>query len=131
MDFDNIMQIIITSVVLPLLAWGVSKAIEYGNSKIKFVNNANIQNLLLSASDELERAVQLAVTEVGVTYVDALKLEGKLTKEQISTANDLALTKTKKIMSDSGIAVLEKAKVDIEAFVKALIEENLKFDKGE
>ena len=131
MEFDNIMQIIITSVVLPLLAWGVSKAIEYGNSKIKFVNNANIQNLLLSASDELERAVQLAVTEVGVTYVDALKIEGKLTKDQISTANDLALTKTKKIMSDAGIVVLEKAKVDIEAYVKALIEETLKFDKGE
>jgi hypothetical protein len=34
-------------------------------------------------------------------------------------------------MSDAGIVVLEKAKVDIEAYVKALIEETLKFDKGE
>lgn len=131
MNFDEILTIVITSVVLPLLAWGIKKFTSYLDSKIKFVENEKAQRMLESALLEMERAVELSVNEIGSTFVDGLKKDGKFTKDEAIKASELAISKTKEIMTNAGIEVIEKAKIDFASYAKALIEENLKYSKGE
>lgn len=126
---DLMLQIIISAVILPLLAWGVSKFTQYLDSKILLNKNENLQKLLFNATDELERAVNLAVTEVGEVFVKEIKKDGVFGAKEARVASDMALEKTKAIMSDASMNVLTTAKVDIEAMVKALIEENVVVEK--
>lgn len=129
MNFDEIITIVITSVVLPLLAWGIKKFTSYLDSKIDLVKNENAHRLLNSALGEMERAVELSVAEIGSTFVDGLKKEGKFTKEEAIKASEMAIEKTKGIMTNAGIEIIKDAKIDFETYIKALIEENLIYNK--
>ena len=131
MDTDLIFQIIITSVVVPLLVYGVSLFKGYINERIATMKDQRLAKALLSATAELERAAMLAVNEVEETFVKALKAKGKFTAEDAKIAASKALTQTKKIMSDSGMKIITDAAVDIEAYIKSLIEENVVINKPE
>ena len=93
------------------------------------MKNESLANALLSANEELERAVTLAVNEVGETFVKALKAEGKFTAEEAEKAASDAFAKTKEIMSASGTKIIEDAGTNIETYIKSLIEENVVFNK--
>lgn len=126
---DLLLQVIITAVILPLLAWATAKAIACLDSKIDFIKNQNLQMSLRSANDELERAVNLSVTEVGEIFVKSLKKEGEWNDKEATKAVGMAIDRTKQIMSDAGTKVLEDAQVSIKASVLSLIETNVKEDK--
>lgn len=126
---DLVLQIIITAVLLPLLAWATKKLIEYLDSKIELIKNQKLQAALKAANDELERAVSLSVTEVGEIFVKELKKDGDFNVKQAEKAAGMALDKTKQIMSEAGLKVLKDAEVSLEASVSALIETNVKDEK--
>ena len=85
----NIISVVVTSIVLPLISIAGAKLIQFINSKIK--NN--------KAADFLTTATTIvinAVRSVFQTYVEALKKEGSFNKDAqiiaLNKAKDIALT---------------------------------------
>lgn len=73
-----------------------------------------------AAVDELTNAAETTVLELQQTVVDGLKAasaDGKLSKDEIAELGGLLLEGALRKMSDSGIAVLKAANVDINAIV--------------
>ena len=82
----NIISIVVTSIVLPLISIAGAKLIQFINSKIK---NTKAADLLTTATTIVINAVR----SVFQTYVEALKKEGSFNKD----AQIIALNKAKDI----------------------------------
>ena len=85
----NIISVVVTSIVLPLISIAGAKLIQFINSKIK--NN--------KAADLLTTATTIVINagrSVFQTYVEALKKEGSFNKDAqiiaLNKAKDIALT---------------------------------------
>lgn len=126
MDWDQIIQLFITLVIVPLLTWGVSTLIKLLNAKIAQIKNETIRKALTDAQEELANSVLLAVTFTQETFVNKLAEPGALTKEQAKAAFDIAFAKTKEIMSNAGMEVLENATGALNELIQAQIENTLK-----
>ena len=85
----NIISVVVTSIVLPLISIAGAKLIQFINSKIK---NNKAADLLTTA----RTIVINAVRSVFQTYVEALKKEGSFNKDAqiiaLNKAKDIALT---------------------------------------
>ena len=82
----NILSIIVTAVILPLISFAGTKLITYLNSKIK---DENARELLTQATTIVTNAVR----SVFQTYVDSLKATGSFNAH----AQTVALTKARDI----------------------------------
>ena len=82
----NIISVVVTSIVLPLISIAGAKLIQFLNSKIK---NNKAADLLTTATTIVINAVR----SVFQTYVEALKKKGNFNKD----AQIIALTKAKDI----------------------------------
>ena len=82
----NILSIIVTAVILPLISFAGTKLIEFLNSKIK---NNQAKELLVQATTIVTNAVR----SVFQTYVDSLKASGSFAAH----AQTVALTKARDI----------------------------------
>lgn len=82
----NIISVVVTSIVLPLISIAGAKLIQFINSKIK---NNKAADLLTTATTIVINAVR----SVFQTYVEALKKEGSFNKD----AQIIALNKAKDI----------------------------------
>lgn len=85
----NIISVVVTSIVLPLISIAGAKLIQFINSKIK---NNKAADLLTTATTIVINAVR----SVFQTYVEALKKEGSFNKVAqiiaLNKAKDIALT---------------------------------------
>ena len=85
----NIISVVVTSIVLPLISIAGAKLIQFINSKIK---NNKAADLLTTATTIVINAVR----SVFQTYVEALKTEGSFNKDAqiiaLDKAKDIALT---------------------------------------
>lgn len=85
----NIISVVVTAVILPLISYAGTRLISYLNSKIK---NEKAKDLLTQATTVVTNAVRA----VFQTYVDSLKKSGEFGKEaQIEALNqtkNIALT---------------------------------------
>ena len=85
----NIISVVVTSIVLPLISIAGAKLIQCINSKIK---NNKAADLLTTATTIVINAVR----SVFQTYVEALKKEGSFNKDAqiiaLNKAKDIALT---------------------------------------
>ena len=85
----NIISVVVTSIVLPLISIAGAKLIQFINSKIK---NNKAADLLTTATTIVINAVR----SVFQTYVEALKKEGSFNKDAqiiaLNKAKDIAFT---------------------------------------
>ncbi|MDY3830089.1 MAG: hypothetical protein SOZ65_04080 [Erysipelotrichaceae bacterium] len=85
----NIISVVVTSIVLPLISIAGAKLIQFINSKIK---NNKAADLLTTATTIVINAVR----SVFQTYVESLKKEGSFKKDAqiiaLNKAKDIALT---------------------------------------
>ena len=85
----NIISVVVTSIVLPLISIAGAKLIQFINSKIK---NNKAADLLTTATTIVINAVR----SVFQTYVEALQKEGSFNKDAqiiaLNKAKDIALT---------------------------------------
>lgn len=85
----NIISVVVTSIVLPLISIAGAKLIQFINSKIK---NNKAADLLTTATTIVINSVR----SVFQTYVEALKKEGSFNKDAqiiaLNKAKDIALT---------------------------------------
>ena len=82
----NILSVVVTSIILPLITYAGARLITYLNSKIK---DTNARILLTTATDIVINAVR----SVFQTYVDSLKASGSFDAH----AQTVALTKARDI----------------------------------
>lgn len=85
----NILSVVVTAVILPLISYAGTKLVSYLNSKIQ---NEKTKDLLAQAT----LVVTNAVRAVFQTYVDSLKKSGNFGKEAqieaLKQAKNIALT---------------------------------------
>ncbi len=95
----NVLSVVITSVILPLITFAGVKITQWLSTKIK---DEKARNILTSITN----IITSSVASVFQTYVDSLKKEGKFDKE--AQINALALARDK---------VLSELREDAKAFI--------------
>ena len=122
MDFEQILTLIITAVLVPLLTWGVKTLTKLADAKIAQVKNATLQAALESAKSELANAVETAVSETQETFVRAIKDDGQFNEVAAADAFNKSFDRTKQIMSNAGMEVIQTATGALNELITAQIE---------
>ena len=130
MDFEQILTLVITVVLVPLLTWAVKAFINFLDAKIAQVKNETIRKALNDAKEELAIAVNTAVNETAQTFVDGLKKDGAFTAEMQKQAFDKSVIRTKEIMSNAGMDIIETATGALNQLITAQIEATIKQRKN-
>lgn len=125
MDFEEILMLIITTVLVPLLSWGVARLTALADAKIAQIKNDTVRAAFMDARKELVAAVQAAVGETQQIYVDAIKKEGKFDKAAAERAFELARDRTIQIMSNAGMQIIEGATGAANELIAAEIEKTV------
>lgn len=119
----NILSVVVTAVILPLISYAGTRLVTYLNSKIK---DANAKILLTTATDIVINAVR----SVFQTYVDSLKASGNFDAQ----AQTQALTKAKDIalsqMTDEVKSFIDKNYGSIDAWLTTTIEATINLIKN-
>ena len=119
----NILSVVVTAVILPLISYAGARLVTYLNSKIK---DANAKILLTTATDIVINAVR----SVFQTYVDSLKASGSFDAQ----AQTHALTKAKDIalsqMTDEVKTFIDKNYGSIDAWLTTTIEATINLIKN-
>lgn len=119
----NILSVVVTAVILPLISYAGARLVTYLNSKIK---DANAKILLTTATDIVINAVR----SVFQTYVDSLKASGSFDAQ----AQTQALTKAKDIalsqMTEEVKTFIDKNYGSIDAWLTTTIEATINLIKN-
>ena len=119
----NILSVVVTSIILPLITYAGARLITYLNSKIK---DTNARILLTTATDIVINAVR----SVFQTYVDSLKASGSFDAQ----AQTVALTKAKDIaleqMTDEVKNFIAKNYGSVDAWLTTTIESTINLIKS-
>ena len=119
----NILSVVVTSIILPLITYAGARLITYLNSKIK---DTNARILLTTATDIVINAVRL----VFQTYVDSLMASGSFDAQ----AQTVALTKAKDIaleqMTDEVKNFIAKNYGSVDSWLTTTIESTINLIKN-
>lgn len=115
----NIISVIVTCIVIPLISFLGVKLNTYLKSKIE---SEKLNKLLENAID----AVTLAVTTVMQTYVDSLKKSGNFTQEAQKEAFLRAKEAALKLITDEAKNAITANFGDFNTWLEALIETKVK-----
>lgn len=115
MEITEIISIVINSLVLPLLAWGVSELTKFLSIKIK---NETAEKYVNFAVD----AVYTAVEQTMQTYVSTLKQSGEWNEETAQMAFDNAKALALVTMGTTAQEIITEMAGDLDAWVDAKIE---------
>ena len=119
----NILSVVVTSIILPLITYAGARLITYLNSKIK---DTNARILLTTATDIVINAVR----SVFQTYVDSLKASGSFDAQ----AQTVALTKAKDIaleqMTDEVKNFIAKNYGSVDVWLTTTIESTINLIKN-
>ena len=119
----NILSVVVTSIILPLITYAGARLITYLNSKIK---DTNARILLTTATDIVINAVR----SVFQTYVDSLKASGSFDAQ----AQTVALTKAKDIaleqMTDEVKNFIAKNYGSVDSWLTTTIESTINLIKN-
>ena len=111
----EMISVIFTVVVLPLLTVLTKSAVKYINSKTE---NDTIKKYIEIAED----AVSTAVQSVGQTYVDSLKESGSFTEEAQQEAFNKARKTAIELMGETAKNVLTETYGDVNSWIDNKIE---------
>ena len=119
----NILSVVVTSIILPLLTYAGTRLIAYLNSKIK---DENYKILLTTATDIVVNAVR----SVFQTYVESLKASGCFNAEAqliaLNKAKDIALEQ----MTDEVKNFISKNYGSVDAWLTTTIESTINLIKN-
>lgn len=119
MNVNEIIAMIVSAVLVPLITWGILVARNYLLAKIK---TEQVQAILIQASD----AASKAVAEVAQTYVDGIKgTEGWDETTQRKAAN-MALSRARDMLGKDGMDLLYSVTGSAYTYLQAAIEQAVK-----
>ena len=111
----NIIQSVLTTVLIPLLGWGVSTLVNFLNSKI---NNAKIEKYITFAGQVVESVVK----ETSQTYVNSLKESGKFNKEAQEKAFKKSYDTALKLLTKDTLEAIKLVYGDVSTWLTSKIE---------
>lgn len=111
----NIIQSVLTTVLIPLLGWGVSTLVNFLNSKI---NNAKIEKYITFAGQVVESVVK----ETSQTYVNSLKESGKFDKEAQELAFKKSYDTALKLLTKDTLEAIKLVYGDVSTWLTSKIE---------
>lgn len=111
----NIISVLVTSIVLPLITFAGTKLIQYLNQKIK---DEKTRNILTGITQIIERAVR----SVFQTYVESLKKSGTFDRQAQVSALAYAKTEVLKELNDDALEFIKLNYGDVNSFVTNQIE---------
>ncbi|MFM1602018.1 hypothetical protein ABGF26_02570 [Helcococcus ovis] len=110
--------LILNSVIVPLLIWGITEAVKYLKSKSK---NEQL-NYIVDLAGIITKD---AVYSTNQKYVETIKKQGNFTKEAHVEAFKLAKDEIIKTLGDGGEVLLKQAVGDVNTFLKNKIEKEV------
>jgi hypothetical protein len=124
MTTTDLIEILINALLLPLIAWGLSKLTSYLDSQ---TTNATFERYVKMAED----AVTTAVQETMQTFVLTVKKEGTWTEATAKLALKSATDRAKQIMGSTVLTFLPVVVGDVEAWITSKIEAATLLTKAE
>lgn len=118
MDWLSIFEVVLTSLVVPLAAWGINSLVNWLKTKTE---NAKLEKYITFAGD----AVTMAVKETTQTYVDALKKEGNFGAEAQDIAFNKTFDKAISLLTAEAVEAIEMAYGDINEWLRCKIESTI------
>lgn len=115
----NIISVVVTSIVIPLITYGGIKLNTYLKNKIE---NDKLEKYATQATD----AVVLAVTSTMQTYVDSLKANGEFTQEAQKTAFERAKAVALSLITQEAQNALKTIYGDFNGWLNCQIETKVK-----
>lgn len=123
MTTNDLITMMVQMILIPLAMWGILIVRNYLLSKIE---NEKVKQIFILADE----AVRAAVGEAGQTFVDEIKSSGQmLTTEEAEKAAKMAFYRAVQILGVDGVAILERATGDINSYISAKIEEEVRRTK--
>lgn len=119
----NIIEVVITSIIVPLLAWGVKALVDWLKSK---TDNATLEKYIDFASN----AVELAVKQTTQTYVDSLKKQGAFNEAAQKEAFNKTLDTAKALLSEKAVEAINTVYGDVNEWLTSKIESTVAETKG-
>lgn len=124
MNINELITIIVQSLLVPLLIWGILEARNYLVKKIK---NEQARAILAQATD----AAQKAVAETAQVYVDAIKGTKNWNAEAQREAAYRALHRAEQILGQEGVNLLYQTTGSVRTYLEAAIEQAVRDGKEE
>lgn len=115
MEVRELVEMFFTLVLTPVLIYIAKYVVDYLKSKTE---NERVKETLTL----VEEAVRTAVAETNQTFVDQLKADGKFTPQEMFTAFERSLDRTKEILGGEAEKLLKKSMIDINSYIRARIE---------
>lgn len=119
----NILSVVVSVVVLPLITLIGTKLIQFINKKI---NNAELSKQLETATNIATNAVR----SVFQTYVESLKKEGKFDESSQKAALTKAILIAKAQLTEETKSYIEKIYSDLDNWLKVQIEATINLLKN-
>lgn len=131
MDYDQIYTLVLTGIITPFLGYGVSLLFRFIDEKLSTIKDERLQKALKEAKAEMELAVKKAITETNATFVEALKADGDFSEEDARIALAKSVDRTKEIMSETALTILQNATISIDEAITNEIEVQLALSRNE
>ena len=122
MDINEIITMIVSAVLVPLITWGVLIVRNYLLRRIK---TEQAQTILMQATDAANKAVAV----VAQTYVDGIKgTEGWDETAQRNAAN-MALARARSLLGQEGTTLLYEVTGSVHTYLQSAIEQAVRDSK--
>ena len=128
---NSLIETIINVLFIPIITVLSAYLVQLLKVKIASLSDTRFKNYLAASLDELNQAVNTAVSKVAQTYVDSLKKEGKFNIDEQKTALKLARDTAISILSNDTASFLEEqlTKDGFEEMIVSKIEELVGLNK--
>ena len=118
----NIIEVAITSIIVPLIAWGIKEFTSWLKSK---TDNALIEKYI----DFADNAVDIAVKETTQTYVDSLKKQGAFDEAAQKEAFNKTFDTAKGLLTEMAVNAINLVYGDVDKWLKSKIESKVAENK--
>ena len=129
MEFAELIEMLSKYIIVPLLIWALTEAHRYVTAKVDGIKDKNIRDALNGAYYVLDDAVRSAIAQTEVSFVSIAKKHGRWDEAAQKEAKEQALGIAKTIVDDYSYELVETATGNVNAYIKAKIDEIIQGDK--
>lgn len=119
---NEIIKLLINSILVPLVFWGVQELVRYLKTKSKY-------NKIDFILDLTEIAVRDSVIAANQTYINELKEGGNFNAEEQKRALEKVRANVIKTLGENGEVILRQAVGDVNEFLTNKIEKEVALNK--
>ena len=128
MDYKEILEIVLSSLILPLIIYGLTQFHRFITQKINQVKDQRTRDALHEAYAIVNDAVTTAVIDTEQTFVKALKKADKWDKIAMRDALNITKNKVTKIADDSALELIAVSTGFLDEYLTSKIEEAVNSD---